>query len=102
LYATAQATGPPVCGRSAGKSGDRRYDRRAAWKRVNSRRFISLPVSLAEIKPPLLNRDGKTADQPCDRFQILGVLVLEESGEPLNAFVVAVQRRRVIDWSFGL
>ena len=102
MYATAQATGSPVCGRSAGKSGDRRYDRRATWKRVNSRRFISLPVSLAEIKPPLLNRDGKTADQPCDRFQILGVLVLEESGEPLNTFVVAVQRRRVIDWSFGL
>jgi hypothetical protein len=44
---------------------------------MNSRRFISLPVSLAEIKPPLLNRDGKTADQPCDRFQILGVLVLK-------------------------
>jgi hypothetical protein len=69
---------------------------------MNSRRFISLPVSLAEIKPPLLNRDGKTADQPCDRFQILGVLVLEESGEPLNTFVVAVQKRSVIDWSFGL
>ena len=69
---------------------------------MNSRRFISLPVSLAEIKPPLLNRDGKTADQPCDRFQIPGVLAFEESGEPLNTFVVAVQKRYVIDWSFGL
>jgi hypothetical protein len=68
---------------------------------MNSRRFISVPVSLAEIKPPLLNRDGKTADQPCNRFQILGVL-LEESGEPLNTFVVAVQNRYTIDLSFSL
>ncbi len=60
------------------------------------------PASLAEIKPPLLNRDGKTADQPCDRFQVPGVLVFEQSGEPLNTFVVAVQQRYVIDWSFGL
>src|SRR6478672_2051370 len=33
----------------------------------------------AEINPPLLNRDGKSADQPCDRFQVLAVLVFEES-----------------------
>ena len=56
----------------------------------------------AEIDPPLLNRDGKTADQPCDRFQVLAVLVFEESGEPLNTFVVAVQKRYTIDLSFSL
>jgi hypothetical protein len=54
----------------------------------------------AEIK--LLDRDGKTADQPCDRFQILAVLAFEQSGEPLNAFVVAVQKRFAIDLNFNL
>ena len=56
----------------------------------------------AEINPLLLNRDGKTADQPCDRFQFPAVLVFEESGEPLNTFVVAVQKRYAIDLSFSL
>ena len=32
----------------------------------------------------LLDRDGKTADQPCDRLQVPRVLVFEEGGEPLN------------------
>ena len=35
----------------------------------------------------LLDRDGKTADQPCDRLQVSGVLVFEKSGEPLKSFV---------------
>ena len=69
---------------------------------INSRRFISLPVSLVEIKPPLLNRDGKTADQPCDRLQVPGVIVFEESGEPLNTFVVAVQKHYAIALSISL
>jgi hypothetical protein len=56
----------------------------------------------AEINPPLLNRDGKTADQPCDRFQVLVVLVFEERGELLDTFVVAGQKRFVIDLSFSL
>jgi hypothetical protein len=56
----------------------------------------------AEINPLLLNRDGKTADQPCDRFQVLAVLVFEESGELLNTFVVAGQKRFAIDLSFSL
>ena len=50
----------------------------------------------------LLDRDGKTADQPCDRLQVPGVLVFEESGEPLNTFVVAVEKRYAIDLSFSL
>ena len=50
----------------------------------------------------LLDRDGKTADQPCDRLQVPGVLVFEESGEPLNTFIVAVQKRYTIDLSFSL
>jgi hypothetical protein len=62
---------------------------------------LRVPESRKPSEPPLLNRDGKTADQPCDHFQVPGVHVFEESGEPLNTFVVAVQKRYVIDWSFG-
>jgi hypothetical protein len=53
------------------------------------------------LTPPLLNGDGKTADQPCDRLQLPAVLVFEESGEPLNTLVVAVQKRFVIELGFG-
>ena len=51
------------------------------------------------LTPPLLNGDGKTADQPCDRLQVPAVLMFEESGEPLNTFVVAVKSSYVIDLS---
>jgi hypothetical protein len=54
------------------------------------------------LTPPLLNGDGKTADQPCDRLQVPAVLVFEESGEPLNTFVVAVPKRFAIDLGFSL
>ena len=50
----------------------------------------------------LLDRDGKTTDQPCDRLQVPGVLVFEEGGELLNTFVVAVQKRYAIDLSISL
>jgi hypothetical protein len=55
----------------------------------------------AEVsRPALLNRDGKTADQPCDLIESPGVRVFEKSGEPLNTFVIAVNRY-VIDLSFS-
>jgi hypothetical protein len=52
-----------------------------------------------EVSPTLLNRDGKTADQSCGFFEGPVVLMFEESGEPLNTFVVAVKSRYVIDLS---
>jgi hypothetical protein len=55
-----------------------------------------------EINPPLFDRDGKTADQPCDHLQVPAVLVFEQSGEPLNTFIVAAQKRFAIDLSFSL
>ncbi len=53
----------------------------------------------AEVSPTLLNRDGETADQSCGFFEGPAVLMFEESGEPLNTFVVAVKSRYVIDLS---
>jgi hypothetical protein len=55
-----------------------------------------------EINPPLLDSDGKTADQPCDRCQVAAVLVFQQSGEPLNTFIVAAQKRFAIDLSFSI
>jgi hypothetical protein len=53
----------------------------------------------AEVSPTLLNRDGKTADQSCGFIEGPAVFMFEESGEPLNTFVVAVKSRYVIDLS---
>jgi hypothetical protein len=53
----------------------------------------------AEVSPTLLNRDGETADQSCGFFEGPAVLMFEQSGEPLNTFVVAVKSRYVIDLS---
>jgi hypothetical protein len=66
-----------------------------------------MAMSVADIMrlrlaPLLLNGNGKTADQPCDRLQVPAVLVFEENGEPLNTLVVAVQRRFDIELGFNL